>query len=641
MFFKLPAVMLLCVASAVGFTAESSAQNSYGANDAQHVTSSRDPTVLQYVICLEGEVSATARSVRLADALAGAAKRCETWARQLPRSGSEPNANEIQQSILECGFRPGDASPDADCGQRGSGGGSRAASPPAMTPMASADRGVLRPDVIELGINVEGIAFDGNWLWAAESGQRTIARIDLAKRSVAGRVKVGRLPVGMASTGNGEAFALVQTDNAIWRQSPGGQGSVFAKTPDCPNGMVVRGNNLWVLSQPGCTSEHSRVSRIDARTGQQAHSADLGNWAQALTTFGSQVWVAHVRGPALSVVDANSLRASPVDIAGAEFWTITANPGSVYAGGRISGTQDDGLVVMIDPSNRTEIARARVGERVASMVGDDENVVVIGDKGTIWVLSAQNLALRRTITLSTGPFAPRAMAIVREQLLVTAGTFRGENGAVFVLRDWWPSARGGGATVQDPTPNRFAGPSFSCATARSVAERAICANHQLAALDRGLEASYTAALGNLTVAEGQALKREQRDWLGFRDRCHDDEGCLIDAYQSRTRVLDGLNQPRAVSPQAAAPAPPSTRPRDQETALVCYYDGRGVQRDADSCRIGGDLSQPAVMQLRPRCMESAGAICGVGNSGPCRAGTGNYTSYRVFDRTAGQCPGTF
>ena len=504
--------MLLGCLLAVSIAAEASAQKIYGIDDARYVTSSRDPAVIGYVICLQDAVSATPRGISMEDALAGAVSSCQRWARRLPNTRGEPDAGEILQSIRECGFRPGDASPDAGCGRQANAGGNRGP----RSPASGAEQIVLTPTVIPPGQNVEGIAFDGKWLWAAESGQRTIARIDLTRGTAVERVKVGRLPVDMASTGDGDVFALVQTDNAIWRQRAG-RGSVFAHVPDCPNGMVAHRGNLWVLNQPTCSSEHSRVSRVDARNGRQVQSSELGEWGQALTALGRQIWVAHARGVALTAVDVDSLRAFPVEVRSASLWAITANPSNVYAGGRIDGTSDDGLVVKIDPATRTEVARARVSQRVTSLVGDDENIVAIGDKGTIWVLSAQNLTLRRTITLSTGAFSPRAMKIVQDNLLVTATTFRGENGAVFVLRNWWPAVA---AVPQNSAPNRFAGPSFDCATARSAAEQVICANSQLAALDRALNKGYNIALGNITspavggsVAGVLAFKREQRAWL--------------------------------------------------------------------------------------------------------------------------------
>ena len=188
---KTPALTLLGCLLTVTIATEASAQKIYGTDDVGYVTSSRDPAVIGYVICLQDAVSATPRSVSMADALSRAVNSCQRWARRLPNTRGEPDAGEILQSIRECGFRPGDASPDAGCGRQANAGGNRGP----RQPVPAAEHVVLTPTVIPLGQNVEGIAFDGKWLWAAESGQRTIARIDLARGAVVERVKVGRLPV--------------------------------------------------------------------------------------------------------------------------------------------------------------------------------------------------------------------------------------------------------------------------------------------------------------------------------------------------------------------------------------------------------------------------------------------------------------
>lgn len=76
-----------------------------------------------------------------------------------------------------------------------------------------------------------------------------------------------------------------------------------------------------------------------------------------------------------------------------------------------------------------------------------------------------------------------------------------------------------------------------------------------------------------------------------------------------------------------------------QEALVCYYDARGNQHDADACKIGRDLSQSGTTQLRPRCQRSSGAYCDVGTSGPCVAGAHKYNQFRVLDRATNQgCP---
>ena len=109
-------VLLPRLALSVAFLAALSAfpAHAYSTRDARHVTASRDPAVLAYVVCLEAGVRKSGKD-SIPDALATAERSCRPAARKLPRSASEPNAEDIRMMILECGFKPGDGSPDMGC----------------------------------------------------------------------------------------------------------------------------------------------------------------------------------------------------------------------------------------------------------------------------------------------------------------------------------------------------------------------------------------------------------------------------------------------------------------------------------------------------------------------------------------------
>lgn len=60
-------------------------------------------------------------------------------------------------------------------------------------------------------------------------------------------------------------------------------------------------------------------------------------------------------------------------------------------------------------------------------------------------------------------------------------------------------------------------PSFDCAQASSVAEKAICADPSLAEADAAVAQSYAAALKALDPRAGKALRDDQRDFTQYRD----------------------------------------------------------------------------------------------------------------------------
>ncbi|HEY0302746.1 MAG TPA: hypothetical protein VGC36_15475, partial [Rhizomicrobium sp.] len=240
---------------------------------------------------------------------------------------------------------------------------------------AAAGEAVLKPTVIDVGKWAEGIAYDGHDLWVAESGQRRIARIDLDAGRVVQRVTAGRLPVDMAATADGTVFAMVNTDKLIYR--PSGRPHVLARLGECPSAMIADGFALWALTEPDCSSVSSRLIKVDSRSGAQARSAVLGEWATVLAASGNDIWVAHARGPALTIVDKASLRARRMEVAGASLWAVTAASGNLYAGGRLGEDNNAGVVVMIDAKGQRETHRAEVSERVAEIAGDDRFVVAV------------------------------------------------------------------------------------------------------------------------------------------------------------------------------------------------------------------------------------------------------------------------
>lgn len=102
------------------------------------------------------------------------------------------------------------------------------------------------------------------------------------------------------------------------------------------------------------------------------------------------------------------------------------------------------------------------------------------------------------------------------------------------------------------------GPSFDCAKAESGAEKLICGDADLAALDRLVAARYAAAVKVVRgldsgAAEAEAgLRTEQRGWIKGRDDCWKDpdpRACVERAHLSREGQLVarwGLEKPAEV-----------------------------------------------------------------------------------------------
>jgi len=77
---------------------------------------------------------------------------------------------------------------------------------------------------------------------------------------------------------------------------------------------------------------------------------------------------------------------------------------------------------------------------------------------------------------------------------------------------------------------------FNCDKASTFAEKVVCSDSRITAMDDELGRLYKAALAS--SHEKEALKAEQKAWLASRDRCQD-SNCIMKAYSDRIAALKG------------------------------------------------------------------------------------------------------
>jgi hypothetical protein len=75
---------------------------------------------------------------------------------------------------------------------------------------------------------------------------------------------------------------------------------------------------------------------------------------------------------------------------------------------------------------------------VQRIITDDEVVVAASLDGTLTVMDAGTLLIRKIVTLSTGPLRPSDLLIDGDRLTIVAQQLGGENGAVLVVDGWRP-----------------------------------------------------------------------------------------------------------------------------------------------------------------------------------------------------------
>ncbi len=300
---------------------------------------------------------------------------------------------------------------------------------------------MLTPAVWAVGKWPEGMAFDGQSLWVAESGQRTLARLDPFSGAVIERVPSGRLPVGMvANRQTGEVFAEVATDQTIVKFSRSGKGGKFVSLPDYPNGIAADDVAIWTLLWVDGSNADVSVIRHDQRTGASKKSEILGQAGSKIAKAGNSLWVnqAMQYNTDLNLLDPGTLQRKQVVTLDGFFPAMAATETGVFLGG---GNWDvNGTVIRVDPATLFETARRELpGEFIDRITTDGEFVVAAGTKGTLWVMEAGYLALRREIRLNYGEFTPASLLIEGDTLYISVHTGSGENGSILELKGWMPA----------------------------------------------------------------------------------------------------------------------------------------------------------------------------------------------------------
>ena len=86
-------------------------------------------------------------------------------------------------------------------------------------------------------------------------------------------------------------------------------------------------------------------------------------------------------------------------------------------------------------------------------------------------------------------------------------------------------------------------PSFNCATARRTVEKAVCANPELADLDREVHGSYVrAAAEKMTPQQARTLRREQKEFISRRNAEFGRPGYdLKKAMRDRLQQINGID----------------------------------------------------------------------------------------------------
>jgi uncharacterized protein len=133
------------------------------------------------------------------------------------------------------------------------------------------------------------------------------------------------------------------------------------------------------------------------------------------------------------------------------------------------------------------------------------------------------------------------------------------------------------------SPAALAQPSFDCRQARAWDERQICAQADLAELDRRIAAAWRAVTERATPEQRAQLQAQQRAWLAERRACEgpqarEAQSCLRRAMRARARDLEAMVAGGGAATGGSAEAtkpPPAAVPAVTALAAVNCPSGTG------------------------------------------------------------------
>ena len=194
---------------------------------------------------------------------------------------------------------------------------------------------------IDVGSNPAAIAMSAKNVWVANGSDASVTEIDSAtNKVVVARIPVGALPAAVVAGPQGVWVANSGDDNLSLIDIDSAQVVKVVSAGDGPDGLVVEGDSLWVANGADGT-----ISHLDARTGEPLSSARADAGASGPLLADGFLWVANKSASSVTQIDPQS---------GHVLGTIPVRdgPGSLaLAHGAIwTSNEYDGTVSRIDPA---------------------------------------------------------------------------------------------------------------------------------------------------------------------------------------------------------------------------------------------------------------------------------------------------
>jgi YVTN family beta-propeller protein len=203
-------------------------------------------------------------------------------------------------------------------------------------------------ETIVVGESPTAITVTGDDVWVANGGAGTVSRINALSKTVVATVKVGNLPSAIGSGPSG-VWVANAGDDTVQRIDPAsGQPGDPVSVGGEPAGISVGADTVWVTN-----GQDGTVSRVNPRTDQTASPIPVGAGPRGIAATSDAIWVANGLELTLSRIDPLSARVVATIPVGDGPYSVVAASGSVWVSGEFDGT-----LTKIDPATDKAVQRS-------------------------------------------------------------------------------------------------------------------------------------------------------------------------------------------------------------------------------------------------------------------------------------------
>ena len=189
------------------------------------------------------------------------------------------------------------------------------------------------------------------------------------------------------------------------------------------------------------------VYRIAADTAQVFRVANVADGAADMKAAHGAIYISHGNSARFLTVltPATGSIATTADPA-IHFARLATNRSAVFAAGGPAG-QNSGIVRKLPQGQLQFSATQQFDERIAAIVATDEFVIAVGLQRRVWILSAADLSVLRTIETPGRALDAKDAAIASGTLFIvsSSGDETESGNAVYAIDGWMP-----GGTVSAP-----------------------------------------------------------------------------------------------------------------------------------------------------------------------------------------------